>query len=281
MQDDVSDIRDFYNRSAPGEDGRLQRHQLERDITMRYLDEYLVAGARVLEIGAATGAYTVPLAHRGHHVTAVDLAEDLLGHCRERAATAGVASRVTFVVADARDLSAVPEGSFDAVLLMGPLYHLVEEGDRLLALAQACAQLKPRGLLFSALISRFGILGHLLKKVPHWIENQPEVRSVIERGRDPEATPKGGFRGYYCKLSEVQGLHESAGFQTLLLAGVEPAISADDESYNRLEGEQRDLWLDLLYHISTEASRVASSRHLLYIGQKPDCVETPRSIDSL
>jgi hypothetical protein len=49
---------------------------------------------------------------------------------------------------------------------------------------------------------------------------------------------------------------------------VDPAISADDESYNRLQGRQRQLWLDLLYEISTEKSIIGASRHLLYIGKK-------------
>jgi len=51
---------------------------------------------------------------------------------------------------------------------------------------------------------------------------------------------------------------------------VEPAISAsdDDERYNKLEGERRQLWLDLFYEISSEPSIVGASRHLLYIGRK-------------
>jgi len=173
-------------------------------------------------------------------------------------------------VADARDLSGIAGGDFDAVLLMGPLYHLLEESDRLLALTQSLSLLKPGGLVFSSLISRFGIMGSLLKDYPHWIENQAEVWSLVEQGRDPEDAPKGGFRGYFSTLLEARFLHESAGLQTLVLAGAEPAISADDESYNLLEGKRRELWLDLFFHISTEPSMVASSRHLLYIGRKPD-----------
>jgi hypothetical protein len=63
-------------------------------------------------------------------------------------------------------------------------------------------------------------------------------------------------------------LHEALGFETLVVAGVEPGISADDESYNRLPAEQRRLWLDLLYEISAERSIVGASRHLLYVGKK-------------
>ena len=65
-------------------------------------------------------------------------------------------------------------------------------------------------------------------------------------------------------------MHERVGFRTLKIAGVEPAISADDGSYNTLKEKQRDLWLDLLFEISSEQSMVASSRHILYIGQRPD-----------
>jgi hypothetical protein len=63
-------------------------------------------------------------------------------------------------------------------------------------------------------------------------------------------------------------LHEEVGFETLVVAGLEPAISADDESYNHLQGAQRQLWLDLLYAVSTEETIIGASRHLLYVGKK-------------
>ena len=63
-------------------------------------------------------------------------------------------------------------------------------------------------------------------------------------------------------------MHEAIGFEILTLVGVEPAISADDESYNKLQGKQRQLWLDLLYDISGETSIIGASRHLLYVGKK-------------
>ena len=64
-------------------------------------------------------------------------------------------------------------------------------------------------------------------------------------------------------------MHEAAGFRTDQIAGAEPAISADDESFNHLEGSQRDLWLDLLFEVSSDQSMVASSRHIVYVGHKP------------
>jgi hypothetical protein len=91
---------------------------------------------------------------------------------------------------------------------------------------------------------------------------------LLADGRRPEGYPPGGFRGYFATVPEIAPLHETAGFETLTLAAVEPAISADDDSYNRLQGRQRRLWLDMLYKVSTEPSILGSSRHLLYVGRK-------------
>jgi SAM-dependent methyltransferase len=268
MMDDVSDIAAYYNNNLEREHSRLERHQLEHDLTWRYLDQYLPPQGSILEIGAATGRYTLPLAKRGYSITAVDLSAGLLEGCKKSICDEGLEKQVRFVVADVRDLSKVTEYDFDVVLLMGPLYHLTVESDRKAALKQAFDRLRKDGIIFSAFISRFGIIGDLLKNMPGWIEDQAEARCILEQGKDPDHHPQEGFRGYFARVSEIAPLHEGIGFETLDLAGVEPAIAADDESYNNLQGKQRQLWLDLLYEISTEKSIIGASRHLLYIGRK-------------
>jgi S-adenosylmethionine-dependent methyltransferase len=268
MSDDVSDIAFFYNSNPASEHTRLEEHQLEYDLTWRYLKRYLPAQGSILEVGAATGRYTLGLAKQGYAVTAVDLSAALLEECRENLANEGLDRQVRLVVADARDLGEVAETGFDAVLLMGPLYHLIVETDRKAAVQEAFARLREGGILFSAFLSRFGMMSDLLKHRPGWIEEQRAVRSQLEKGKRPDDFPRGGFRGYAAQVSEIAPLHEAIGFETLAVAGVEPVISADDESYNKLQGKQRQLWLDLLYEISTEKSIVGASRHLLYIGKK-------------
>lgn len=221
-----------------------------------------------MELGAATGRYTLELAKRGYTLTAVDLSAALIEKCRKNLVNEGLERQVRLVVADARDLSEVTEKRFDAVLLMGPLYHLVVKIDRKLALKEAFDRLRTEGIIFSSFNSRFGIMGDLVKNVPAWIEDQAEVRSLIEKGKRPDDYPRGGFRGYFAQASEVAPLHEALGFETLVVAGVEPAISTDDESYNKLQGKQRQLWLDLFYEMSAERSIIGASRHILYVGKK-------------
>lgn len=268
MSDDVSDISAYYNNDLEREHFRLERHQLEYDLTWRYLDQHLPIHGSILEIGAATGRYTLELAKRGYRVTAVDFSASLLEESKKRVVTEGLEKKVQFIFADARDLSKVTERGFDVVLLMGPLYHLIAETDRNLVLKEAFDRLRKGGILISSFISRFGVMGNLVRDYPGWIEDEAEVRSFLERGHRPNEYPRGGFRGYFVRVSEIAPLHESIGFETLTVAGVEPGISADDESYNKLEGTLRRRWLDLFHKISTEPTIIGASRHLLYIGRK-------------
>jgi SAM-dependent methyltransferase len=265
--DDVSDIRAYYDGGVEKENGRLERHQQERDITWRYLDKYLPKSGKILEIGAATGAYTIPLAKRGYKITAVDLAPKNVEACQKRVAEEGLEKKVTCLVADGRELGGVPGKDYDAVLLMGPLYHLVLKNDRDKAVREAFNRLKQGGVIFSTFVSRYGIWGTLMARLPFLIDRREDVRSVIGKGKDA-MVPEGGFRGYFATPKEVKPLHEKAGFKTVVLAGVEPVNTVADEAYNALEGERRKLWLDLLFSISTEPSIIGASDHLLYIGVK-------------
>lgn len=275
MRDDVGDIASFYDSDPSREDGRLDVQQLEREMTWRYLDRYLPASGSILDLGAATGRYAIPLARRGFRVTAVDLSPALVALGRGRSAEEGVSASVEWVVADARDLSMIDERSgFDVVLMLGPLYHLIEESDRRLALRQVRSRQREGGLIFASFLSRLGVLADLIKRTPSWIRRTDEVRALLDHGSRPTSAPHGGFRGYFARVDEIGPLLETEGFETILLAGVEPVIAADDASYNRLEGEERKLWLDLLEELAESESTLATSRHLLYIGRKASSSET-------
>src|SRR3989440_6558298 len=82
MRDDISDIAASYDRGVEDEDSRLVLHQLEYDLTWRYLRRYLPPAGSILEIGAGTGRYTLALCRRGYSVTADDLSPALLQPCQ-------------------------------------------------------------------------------------------------------------------------------------------------------------------------------------------------------
>lgn len=64
------------------EESRLTKSragQLEFITTMEYIQRYLFKGAKILEVGAGTGQYSVRLAKEGYDVAAVELVEKKSG----------------------------------------------------------------------------------------------------------------------------------------------------------------------------------------------------------
>jgi ubiquinone/menaquinone biosynthesis C-methylase UbiE len=151
----MGEVEDFY--AAYDEDTRLTRdnvHRVEWVASTAVLAEHIAPGARLLDVGAATGAYALHFARGGHAVTAVDLVDRHVRRIAERAAAEGLGN-VACKQADARDLSAFADGSFDVVLCMGPLYHLGGEADRSLCIGECLRVLAPGGLLALAYVSKY------------------------------------------------------------------------------------------------------------------------------
>ena len=266
--DDISDIHRHYELSPSLEADRLSRHPIEFEVTMRHLRQHLPESGSILDVGCATGAYSISLAKSGYDVTAVDISPALVQLCGRNAAREGVSDHIQTFVADARDLSQIPGTEFDAVMLMGPLYHLIVREDRQKAIAEAVGRMKPSAPFFSAHINRIGMLAHIAKTVPEWIEQTNSVESVLSRGHDDGTHPRDGrFRGYFATVEELAPLHEEMGLQTVAIAAADPASVAIDESFRALPANQQELWLDLFFRVSAETSFRGGWPHLLYIGR--------------
>ena len=153
--DDVARVRHHYATHLD-EDGRLAStpaFRLEQRRTRALLAQRLPAPpSSVLDVGGGTGAYASWLQDRGHDVVLVDLVPEHVDTARSR----GLDARV----ADARELDFGP-GSMDAVLVMGPLYHLVAAADRAAVLARARDIARDGGLVVAAAIARWTPLVHL------------------------------------------------------------------------------------------------------------------------
>src|SRR2546422_2084037 len=142
-------VRKFYSISAEREWMRLEHPtegRLEFAVHKAWIGRFLPpAPARILDIGGGPGRYSIWLAERGYRVTLADLSPELLALAKEKAGEAGVELE-RIVEVNAMDLSPFGAESFDAVLCMGPLYHLIEEADRRAVVSELFRVLKPGGI---------------------------------------------------------------------------------------------------------------------------------------
>jgi S-adenosylmethionine-dependent methyltransferase len=262
-------IERYYNANPISEWERSERHPTEFAVTFRILDEYLpLPPARILDIGGGPGRYSIVLTQRGYDVTLLDLSEGNLSLAAQKAAEAGV-KLDDIRQADALDLSFVSDESFDAVLLMGPLYHLLTIRERLQAVMEAERVLKPGGLIFAAFITRFAGFRDAASRgyADEIAANPKKYLEFLTTGIYVE-DGSGFTDSYFAHPEEVEPFMGSTGFDILALVGLE-GIAAGHEVYiNQLEGNSWDFWVDLNYRLGHEPSLHGAADHLLYVGRK-------------
>lgn len=140
-------LKEFY--SNYDEDNRLLSRcgMVEYITTMKYMEKYLKKGMRILEIGAATGRYSHSLAQKGYQVDAVELLEHNIEIFKKNTLPD---ENITIIQGNAMDLSAFKSDTYDITLLLGPMYHLFTQEDKLKALSEAIRVTKKDGVIFVA-----------------------------------------------------------------------------------------------------------------------------------
>jgi len=204
----------FYDQQAEQEWDRLGKHRTEFAVTLRALAEHMPPPARVLDRGSGPGCLGLELARQGYEVTLFDLSPVCLQTAREKATEAGLAL-AGVEQGTAVDLSRFGPATFDGVLLLGPLYHLLEEGERRQGLREAWRVLAPGGLLFAAFITRYTAIRYSAVYDPLWVlEDADRLAMLLETGVLPaRRSGQPGFLAHYAHPTEAGPLVESEGFQ--------------------------------------------------------------------
>lgn len=140
-------ICNFY--SFENEDNRFSsKHgMVEYTVTLNYIDKYLRKGDRILEVGCGTGRYSLHYAHKGYRVDALELVQANLNILQKNTLPT---DNISAIQGNALNLSRYPNETFDITLLLGPMYHLFTNEDKLQCLNEAVRVTKNDGIIFVA-----------------------------------------------------------------------------------------------------------------------------------
>lgn len=262
-----------YYDQAP-EEARLEQgaFQLEEARTRELIERFAPPPPGVvLDVGGAAGAYALWLAGLGYSVHLRDPVPRLVAEAQLRSAAAERAL-ASCQVGDARRFE-VAGGTADIVLLLGPLYHLTDPGDRALALREAARVLKPGGWLFAAAISRWA---SALDGLARDLFQDSRFAQIVERdlrdGQHRNPTDRLDYftTAYFHRPEELAREVLGAGLILQAVYGLEgPAWILPDVSERMANPDRRAALLRVAGILETETSVVGTSAHLLAVSRRP------------
>ena len=257
-------IIDFYNNYD--EDGRLtSKHgQVEFLTTMRYIEKYIKEGDCVLEIGAATGRYSHALAMQGYKVDAIELVEHNIEIFRKNMLPT---ENVSIRQGNALDLSAIPDNQYDITLLLGPMYHLYTEEDKLQALNEAIRVTKHGGVIFAAyVISDICVLEEGFYRKKFSIEEYIKNGLIDPKTFATKSEPKELFE--LVRKENIDKLMSILPVTRLHYVASNGLSQLMRETIDNLDDETFDLYLKYHFAVCEREDMVGSTSHALDIFRK-------------
>ena len=265
-------LTDYYN--VYGEEDRLAKSwgQIEFIRSQSIIQRYIKStSATILDVGGAAGRYACWLAQDGHDVHLVDPVP--LHVCQAQAASNAQPDfpLSSCTVGDARNLE-FEAGIADAILLLGPLYHLVDIDDREKALSEAYRVLKSGGFVFAAGISRFASTidgfssGHFTDPV-----FQAIMKQDLEDGqhRNPTDNLEYFMDTFFHHPDELKAEVSSVGFEIKGLYAIEGiSYMMQDLDKNWNNPEYREFLLETIAKVEEESSLIGASPHIMCVGEK-------------
>ena len=230
------------------------------------LERFLPAApATVLDVGGAAGRYAIPLAAVGYEVHLIDPVQHLVSQAVEDAGTAVPLASAR--VGDARSLAAA-DASADAVLLLGPLYHLTRRDDRVAALAEARRVTRPGGVVVAVGLSRFY---PLLEELAAGRPRSPEMTAKFladGQYRNTGGDVAGFTTSYFHRPEDLAAEVADAGLALDRIVGGTGIVKlALPDLADRLDDERRDAVTDLLRRTEAEPSLLGFSQNLVAIAR--------------
>lgn len=249
----LSNIEKHYNKH-PEDKRLLRRHgMVEFETTLHHLHRFLQPGQKILDIGAGTGRYTSALMAEGYQVKAVELVRRNIEVFLKREPSADV------VQGDARNMPFLPTDTADITLLLGPLYHLIGEEEKLKALNEAKRVTRPGGLIFVAyLMNEYSILSYCFDEERI---NDLLAKGVVDKGFHIQSQPDELYD--YVRLEDINRLNEQAGLERVTIFSPDGAADYMRTRLNQMSEETFARFIEYQKCISERPSLIGAGSHVV------------------
>ena len=254
--DDTAIVQEVYRRFD--ESRRItatNAGKVEFFTTVKYIEKYLQPGAKILDIGAGTGVYSLYFARKGYAVSALELSDVNITAFR---AQLKEEDPIDLVQGNALDLSHYAPGSFDIVLLLGPLYHLHAEADRLRCIAEAKRVCKPGGKIFFGFISNDIVILTM---------QQFQADYLLKGDYNKETFRLDDFPFVFHTVDGCRELLHKADIQILNEVATDGVSELLKDLINTMDDETYQQYLRYHEYLCEKPECLGMSNHLLFVGE--------------
>ena len=246
------ELVEYYNKH--NEDKRLKtKHaNIEFITAMKYIHEYIKEGYSILDVGAGTGAYSIPLRDEGYDVTAVELVKQNLKYMEK--------ANINCYQGTATDLSKFKDNSYDIVLLFGPMYHLLTMDEKVKALEEA-KRVSKKYIFISYCMNEFALIYH------GFMEGY--IKDDIKNIDDNFKILKDNDNLYsYVRLEDIDYLKDTCNLKRVKIINQDGPTEYIKKIVNNMDDETYDMFIK--YHLSTceRPELLGAGRHILDILEK-------------
>lgn len=206
-------------------------------------------------------------------MTLVDISQKEL----DRASQLAKAENVTFeavLCADASNLRETPplpqEQAFGAVLLLGPLYHLLERDERVATLSACAAMTKPNGLVFASFVTKLGHPRTMAERDPARLAREESFyREYLASGKYTRSRDIFMHHTHPTEIRELFGALTEPELRVERLVACESFLgSGPAAGLNGLDEESYQAWEKVLLHFAEDEHVLGASDHILAVARR-------------
>lgn len=264
--DNLETIKHFYDQTVNYEWIRLERHKVEFELTKRYIKRYVKPNDNVLDLGGGPGRYSLFLSELGCNVTLADLSQKNVDYAMNAAKDLGLSLKGMCV--DSRDLSTIKDEKYDHVLCMGPMYHLLDEKDRVKTVNECLRKLKPSGTIFVTFVSSYSFVWDYLIQNPSLILDEERKYQLNNMINDQNFIGHGWTDNFFIRPKDVLPFFEIFELENLHLVNCESLLYMREAELLNQPPEVVSAWLDFAEQLCEREDFLSLAEHFMYIGRK-------------
>ncbi len=230
--------------------------------TIHYIEKYLKPGMRILEIGAGTGRYSHYFAQRGYAVDAIELMD-----CNIEVFKANTkeGEKITIQQGDAVNLENIASDRYDITLLLGPMYHLYTDEDKMAAMREAIRVTKTDGIVFAAYCNSDMTI-YQFCFVRGAINNEQFADLIDPNTFALTSTPREIFALY--RKEDIDRLMSHFNIQRLHYVGTDMLTHFIAKTVDEMDEETFSKYMKYHLYICERADMVGTTNHILDIFRK-------------